>query len=77
MDAYLQIVGIAGAPLVRSAIKATEIKNGFVIVLLSLIFGVLLNIALAIVLGNDVRVAVALGVVTGFASNIYNDLKAE
>ena len=77
MDAYLQIVGLAGAPLVRSAIKATKVQNGLVIVLLSLIFGILLNVALALVLNTDLRIGLALGIVTGFASNIYNDIKAE
>lgn len=76
MESYLQIVGIAGAPLIRETIKATKITNGVVCVLLSLIFGVLLNMALAIAIDNDVRIAIALGIVTGFVSNVYNDIKS-
>lgn len=75
MEQLLQFVGLGGIALVRSVVKATKIQNGIVLVLLSLIFGVILNVALAMVLDTNVRLAVALGVITGFASNLYNDIK--
>ena len=75
MNEMIQFVGLGGTPLVRAMVKATKIQNGIVLVLLSLIFGVILNIALAMVLGNDIRIAVAIGIVTAFLSNVYNDIK--
>ena len=75
MEQLLQFVGLGGITLVRSVVKATKIQNGIVLVLLSLIFGVILNVALAMVLDTNVRMAVALGVITGFARNLYNDIK--
>jgi len=75
MEQLLQLVGLGGITLIRSVVKATKIQNGIILVLLSLIFGVVLNVALAMVLDTNVRMAVALGVITGFASNLYNDIK--
>jgi len=71
----IQLVGLSGIPLIRELVKICDFRFGIVKILSSLVFGVVLNVALSVALATDWQVAVAVGLVAGFGSNIYNDIK--
>ena len=71
---FSQWYGLAGIPLVQQVTKIIGFK-GVWAVLTSLIVAVVLNAVIALVAGNNIVQAVGIGVLTGFGSNFYNDLR--
>jgi len=71
----LEYAGLAGIPLIRAVVKQIGFVNGLLNVVLSLIIGVILNLAVACYLGTPLINGIALGVISGFGSNLYNDFR--
>jgi fluoride ion exporter CrcB/FEX len=70
-----QFVGLAGIPLVRSVVKAFGISLPIINVLLSLVVAILVNVAVAYLVNSDWKSAIAVGLLTGFGANLYNDFR--
>ena len=75
MEQLLQLSGLGGIALIKQIIDkiSTDKTSGLVKVIYSLILALIINEALSIVFGTDWKVALAVGLLTGVASNVYND----
>ncbi len=69
-----QLIGLGGIPLIRELVKTCNVK-GYQAALLSLVIGVILNLALAVSTGNDLAIAVAVGIIAGLGSNVWHEVK--
>lgn len=75
-----QYAGLGGAVLVREMVKLTKTMwegksySGFLTILCSLIYGIVLNIAIAIYLSSNITVSVGVGIVTGALSSVWNQV---
>ena len=79
MNNLSQLVGLGGLELVREltevSCKGLKIETGFVKVLVSMVWAVLLNLVLALYLQNDLQMGVLIGILTGALSNVSYNLK--
>jgi len=71
---FSQLAGLGGLTLIRQIIKMVGLK-GIWAVLASLSLGIIVNFAFAIYAGNDLKVGVAMGIMTGLLANFYEDVK--
>jgi len=76
MNQLDQIVGLGSITTIRELVKLCYFDSGLKKVCASLVFGILFNVAIAILLGNSWIVGVCFGIVAGFLSNLYNDYKS-
>lgn len=70
-----QILGLAGVPFVRLAIKQLGL-TGWVALIASQVLAIGINVAIAVIDKGDLGFAIAMGVIVGVLSNFYNDLKS-
>ena len=76
MTGLEQFVGLSGIPLIRASIADLGISSKTLKVVLSLVFGIVINIALSFIFSTNLVYAIAIGFVTGLLSNFYADLKS-
>jgi len=76
MNEILQLAGVGGVPLVKQLVDLSKAK-GIWAVLVSQVFAIVLNVALSFATNSDLKTAFAIGIITGFLSNVYNDAKKE
>ena len=78
MMEYSDFIGLAGIPIITGLI---QIVKGFaipdkVLPIIALVLGITLNVAIAASLGNEILLAILIGIVTGLAaSGLYSQTK--
>jgi hypothetical protein len=68
--------GLASFPLIRALVKIFGFKNAISNVGLSIFWGIVINICIALIYAMDLKAAIVIGLVAGLLSNIYDDLKS-
>lgn len=71
-----QYVGVAGITLIRAIVADYNPKTKSLKVLASLVLGVAINVAAALIFSTDLLTAVIIGLFVGLLSNGYSDLKS-
>mgnify|MGYP001613369008 CR=1 FL=1 len=69
-----QLYSVPLAPLVREVVKLTGLK-GIWAVLASLVAGLVVSLAVSVTNGTSLEQALAVGILTGFVSNLYQEAK--
>lgn len=75
MEAILfQVAGFGLVPYIRKIVKDLNL-SGWYALIASTVLAVILNTAIAFIIGNPLAVGAALGVIVGLLTNVYNDSK--
>ena len=74
MENLDQLGGFGSTALIASLVEKLGYKK-LAAVIASLIIAVVFNVAWAYISGNDWVWGIAVGIMTGFASNVYHDNK--
>lgn len=72
-----QYIGLAGAPTVERIIQYLRVEwklSSYLAAPVSILIGVLLNLGLASYLYGDLKTAVLVGILTGFAANGWHEI---
>jgi len=77
INQYVGLVGISAVREIVEMIKPSlpEKGKGLLVVITSLVVAILLNLALSMMSDHNFGKAIAVGLLTGFGSNIFNEVK--
>jgi hypothetical protein len=78
---FSQFYGLAGITIIRAItadiVKDYKITSAIAKIGIAMALGVVINVILALLLGNSLLSGVGVGFLTGLFSNFYNDIKAD
>jgi len=77
---FSQFWGLMGITAISALVELVKPSLGkkrleIVTVLVSMLFGIIINIAISFINGEEILKATAVGILTGLLSNIYHDIR--